>query len=429
MNITIRGSRRIDILFMDTGIFMLVILTCFPVTLCLPGIVRQGMQAASMMLFAVGLFLQNKKNQFWSFILIVAISIIRVYGIWRFKKEITTCVFNVFAGWAFVFFAISCFIKKDSHRVGRLFQLVVILCAVTALTTIIGLEKYPLSVRELGRSDTGYYGVSGEAFSALKRTYRLNNIAGWNQLYGMVFMLPALLISMIKRKHKLLYLIAFILLCTCIARAQLTIAVLMAAVLIILTMISPSRNRIKLAVLFIVGMIGVACILYYDDLIRIAADQFAKIGMNMISRKLLDLFYLLNGEVKGDAMSRIRLYSVSIDSFLKHPLFGQILQGGGTIEKYSYHSDFFDMAAFYGLPGILFDLILLSLYGRVVRNYNKEVRWNAFLLMAVCFGMYVLNPVWYSPQIFIGTFWTPVFLMDMTPGYKRGHDPVLLTDS
>ncbi len=411
MHIVLKNKLNSRELFVDIGIILLVFLTCFPLTLVLPSMIRHIMQMIAMVCFALGLILNPRKELFLCFVVVLSLITLRVYGIWHFKKDITSCVFNVFAGLAFCFWGVIANLEKDHTKVKRFFTFVLIILFITSLTTLVGLEKYPLSVRELGRSDTGYGGITGDSFNALKRVYRLNNIAGWNQLYGMVYMIPAIMISVVKRRFRLIFLLILLSFEFCIIKSQLTLAVLLSFLLIALILITPSRNRIKLAfVILLIGLLFVI-LLNMGDLIESFAGFLSSKGMGMVSNKLYDLYNLMNGSVEGDALSRFDRYAKSIETFSHHPLLGQVVYGISSVEQFSYHSDFLDMMAFYGLFGLIGDIILVYVYMKTIKHYDHDTKWIGLSLVIGFVAMYILNPVWYSPQILIGVTWTPAYIV------------------
>ena len=77
-----------------------------------------------------------------------------------------------------------------------------------------------------------YSGISGNDFTLMKWRYRLNNIAGWNQVYGMVYLVPAFIFAYIKSRKKI-FIIGSIIVELCIIRSQLTFAVLLSIMLIV----------------------------------------------------------------------------------------------------------------------------------------------------------------------------------------------------
>lgn len=395
------------------AIVLLVLLTCLPVTMCLPGIARNLLQIIAMASFFIGLAKSKDKSMLALFILIVAIMGLRVYEVWQYKSGLVSCVFNVYSGWAFAFYGFSLYKENDKEKCKKIFLFLIILLSIVAITTIIGIQKYPLAVRELGRKTASYSGLRGDDFSALKFEYRIMNIAGWNLLYGMVYVVPAVLYAFMKSKKKYL-LISLFLIELCIVFSQLTFAVLLSIALIVMCVVRPSMQKHVFAFDAILVMIGIFAAINLDSIVLLMVTITGGMGMVMLSNKLNDLFLLLNGVNSGDALSRTEVYSKSLELFEKHPVFGQSIYGIPGPDMFSFHSDFFDMIAYYGLFGLLLTVIGIVIYYRFISKTNAP-KWLTFVLFMGFLGMYVFNPVWYSPQIFIGTFMMPALLSVILP--------------
>ena len=395
------------------AIVLLVLLTCLPITMCLPGIARNLLQIIAMASFFIGLAKSKDKSMMALFILIVAIMGLRVYEVWQYKSGLVSCVFNVYSGWAFAFYGFSLYKENDKEKCRKIFLFLIILLSIVAITTIIGIQKYPLAVRELGRKTASYSGLRGDDFSALKFEYRIMNIAGWNLLYGMVYVVPAVLYAFMKSKKKYL-LVSMFLIELCIVFSQLTFAVLLSIALIVMCVVRPSMQKHVFALDAILVMIGIFAVINLDSIVLLMVTITGGMGMVMLSNKLNDLFLLLNGVNSGDALSRTEVYSKSLEVFEKHPVFGQSIYGIPGPDMFSFHSDFFDMIAYYGLFGLLLTVIGIVIYYRFISRTSAP-KWLTFVLFMGFLGMYVFNPVWYSPQIFIGTFMMPALLSVILP--------------
>lgn len=156
-------------------------------------------------------------------------------------------------------------------------------------------------------------------------------------------------------------------------------------------------------------MIGIIVVFNIDSIILLMVDITSNRSMTMLSNKLYDLYHLLNGINTGDSLARTSLYSKSIRLFTEHPLLGQSIHGVNTSEMFSYHSDFFDMLGYYGLFGVILVLIGFRIYYSFIKK-TKAPKWFTFIIFLGFLGMYIFNPVWYSPQIFIGVFLMPAIL-------------------
>ena len=411
---------------MHCSVVLLFFLTCLPVTMCLPGIIRNTLQIIAMLLFFIGLAFSHKQNLFLMFITVVAIMLIRVYFTWQYKQGFVSCAFNVYAGWAFAFYGFWIYRDNNSENRKKYRKLLILIFAIaifTAITTIVGIQRYPLVVRELGRGTRAYSGASGDEFSRMKWEYRISNIAGWNQLYGLVYLVPIFLQAFRKSRKKIL-LIGVAIIEFCIIRSQLTFALLLSVVLIIFSFVKPSKNKNHLAVQMILLFAGLVAALNLDSIILLVVNLTSNKSMVMLSNKLYDLYLLMQGVNTGDSLARTNLYMLSIERFKEHPVLGQALYGVDSPYMFSYHSDFFDMMGYYGLFGLALVILGIFIYYRFMRTTNAP-RWMTFVLFLGFLAMYVFNPIWYSPQISVGVFLLPavlsqVFNLEENKGKEQG---------
>lgn len=396
---------------MHCAVVLLLFLTCLPVTMCLPGIIRNALQILAMLLFFFGLAFSHKHSMLLMFITVVAVMLLRVYFTWQYKQGFVSCAFNVYAGWAFAFYGFWIYRDNNSEngeKYRKLFVLIFWIAFLTAITTIIGIQKYPLVVRELGRGTSAYSGATGDEFSRMKWEYRISNIAGWNQLYGLVFLVPIFLHAFGKSRKKVL-LVGVAIIEFCIIRSQLTFAVLLSAILIILSLLKPSKNKNRLAAQMILLLVGLIAALNLDSIILLLVNLASNKNMVMLSNKLYDLYLLMQGVNAGDSLSRTNLYMLSIERFREHPFLGQALYGVDSPYMFSYHSDFFDMLGYYGLFGLALVILGIFIFYHFIKTTNA-LRWMTFVLFFGFLAMYVFNPIWYSPQISIGVFLMPAML-------------------
>ena len=150
------------------------------------------------------------------------------YKTWITQLDTLAYVFYCFASLIFVFGGIALYSSNNESMLKRLFIFITIIYFVTSITTIAGLNVYPLAVREFARGST--YDTSLD-FNLRKNIYRRMNIASWSQIYGMLFAIPTSLFVW-KKKKKIFFLALCVSLCLMLAFSQITFAVLMAALLI-----------------------------------------------------------------------------------------------------------------------------------------------------------------------------------------------------
>lgn len=414
------------------SIVILVILTCLPLAQVFPSIIRQSLQILSMGLFVVGLFLQNDKKLTLVFMGLFLFYFFFVYGTFQFTQNLVTCLFNTMTGVAFVIYGLYLLNnKKDLEgEPNKLLYLVIIIFIITSITTLIGLQKYPLAVRELGRSGVGYgYGMYGDVFRALQASYKRMNIATWSIAYGLALLVPQFIV-LFKKSRKKIYLFFLILCEICIVASQLTIGVILSMLGIILLLYEPSRKGKDVVALLVLSILALILIFFMKDILLFVVNLASKNGMTFLSEKMKDALTLLNGTVGGDVLSRFELYSKDIDLFLKHPVFGQSIWGVSD-GMFGLHSDFFGMLGYYGIFGLA---ILIFIVIRYFLKLKRSVEGNKWLLTVICILLlilFVLNPIWYSPQVFLTAILVPITIsISVTSDYRSkvmfSHGKILI---
>lgn len=388
------------------SIYIMVLIWCLPLTMVLPSIIRRGLQIFAFLAFVAGLLLYKQKKRLLQYVLVVIFVTVFVYGIWQNKKSISASASSVLSSWEFCCFGLILRDEADQARKKKLLLFIIAITIITCITTLIGIQRYPLAVRELGRSMRSYSGLTGDAFDLLKREYRLSNIAGWNQLYGIAFLIPCLAF-LFKVTRKKIWLICIAIGEICVIRAQLTFALLLSVAFLFLTFINPGRSRKKFFGLIILSFIGLMLVLNIDVFILLAVSLTRNAGFSMLSTKLYDLYLVTQGVSNGDALTRMKLYQQSLDIYRSHPYFGAFPFGNYTELPFSQHSDFFDLMAFYGNIGVMIVIYMAFRYISFMIRKCRDDKWISFILFVGFLGMFVFNPIWYSPQIFISVFMLP----------------------
>lgn len=383
------------------GIEILLVLTLLPVTQCLPSLIRWALQGISILLFLVGLFFERNKRYLIGYLVCVVFALIYVYNVWNFNESIFTCAFNVMTVFAFSFYGVIFLTQEniDKKYQMRIVTTIIFLVFITSVTTIIGLQKYPLAVRELGRVGSGY-SSSGQDFLMLKTVYKLNNIASWSIVYGIVLATPWF-INRYKESKKIKYLIELLIVSICILKAQLTIGMIVTMLLIFLSIYQPSHKPKDIVLALIILLIGILLILFSNEILLFIVQITGSRNLGMISGKLLDLSFLLQGKQTGNVLVRFERYTRSLKHFLDHPFVGLSIYGVHEYGLFGNHSDFFDMAGYYGLFGLFVLLVIIyNYFADIQKSVSIYSKWNVLVPFVGLIIVFVLNPVWYSPQVF-----------------------------
>lgn len=386
---------------MFAGIEILLLLTFLPITQCFPSIIRWSLQIISIGLFFIGLLLEKNKKYFLGYLGCILFSFVYVYNVWKFNQSIVTCIFNIMAGFAFVYFGVVYITQKEREDKypQKIVATIVALVIITSVTTIVGLQRYPLAVRELGRVGSGY-SSSGQAFLDLKFKYKLMNIASWSIVYGIVFAVPWF-INQYKDKRKAKYIIGLIIVLICLMKAQLTIGILISVLLVFFSIYKPSKKPKDVLLSIIIVLLLLMLIIFGDEILLFVIQLSGNRNLGMLSTKLQDLFYLMQGNQIGDVLARSERYTRSLNHFIEHPILGMSIQGVSEYGLFGNHSDFFDILGYYGSFGLIVLIYMINTYLKdIKRSKSVYSQWDLFVPLVALIILFVLNPVWYSPQVF-----------------------------
>ena len=85
---------------------LMLVLTCLPITMVFPGIIRKSMQGLALLLFILGLGMQRQKAILLEYIFCCLFFFTYIYNVWGFTQSLFSCLFNTMAGFSFVFYSI-----------------------------------------------------------------------------------------------------------------------------------------------------------------------------------------------------------------------------------------------------------------------------------------------------------------------------------
>lgn len=390
--------------FLCTALILLIIIICIPLTWCFEDF-RHIAQLLSIVFFITGMLLIRRKYV----IIGLTITILNiVFSINVYGLDFFSICFNNCTGWAFIMIGIFLTKNGEERFCRRALYLILAIYIAISFSTILGLQKYPMAVRELGRGISYSPGMSNFEFELVKQHYRALNIASLSQLYGIVFAIPCFLYAYAKSKN-LLFVAGAIICEICVLKAQVTFALLLSFALIMLCIMKPSNRRKSLIIFGSMFFFGAFILLSIKPILLIAVNIFVNKNMMAISDKLLSLYNLLNGKATGDALDRIVLYRRSVDVFFKHPLIGQSINGVDSANIFSGHSEFLDKLGYYGIFGLVIFLILIFQYIKFVRN-SCGFKWLHLVLLFGFLALYTFNVMWTLPQVYLGTFVMPVLV-------------------
>ncbi len=387
----------------NLAMYIIVVLICFPLSMVLPGIVRRQIQIFAVSLFILSLILLRKYIYILILSALFCCSYLYYIGSWEEMMSASTFLYNSLICWIIVIYALLC-INGHLRFDKKLFWLIVLITLITAITTIAGLMRYPLAVRELGR---------GESYSGtdIKLLYRKQNIASWSQVYGMAFMQGCFTYFYKETRNKIV-LLTIVVTEICLLNSQLTFGILMSFVILALIIINVKSKKNHLFLL-IGAAFAIALLINLESVLRWTIELSNKVGLEMLAPKLIDLYNLvINKSITGDATARLELYLKSFSAFCRYPK-GLYWHGGvQATEIIGYHSEFFDLIGTLGILGVFFMIVCARVWNRKMKtirdSYARRFLLSMFLVFII---MFVLNPVFYSPQIWIGAFALPASMV------------------
>lgn len=401
MKIKINGEAMIVV-----AMYLLVFYLCLPFSMTiLNSMMIRLTVLISTCLFLLGMIVLNKWKQILSFSILFIFMLLYWQITWRSQLDTISYVYYCFASLIFVFSGMILYYGKNESILRHLFLFITVIYFVTALTSIVGLNVYPLAARELGRGST--YDTSLD-FTTYKEIYRKMNIVSWSQAYGMLFAIPVSLMIW-KKKKKAFYIVLLTAVSLMIVASQITFAVLLAIVLVAIIIISKENSTKTIFSMAFLAIIGIITFMNLEEVLTAAVNLSEQSGLDFLTTKLNDLKILLvyNSAV-GDASARWELYQMSMQTFFASPFFGLMFDSGSSSEMIGFHSEFFDFVGTFGLIGLIVVIVSFAGYFVFLRRTEQGSRRDLTICFLGFIGLFILNPVFNSPQIFVGAFLYPL---------------------
>lgn len=267
----------------------------------------------------------------------------------------------------------------------RYLQLLAIFTGITSITTIIGLEKYPMAARELA-SGTAVYDTDH---------YRAENIGGYEYIYALVILIP-LLVYLIKHTQgwmKALNIVILVVNIFCVYESQYTTALILVGVafLLLLAFRSKLAFTVTVFVLLLFWLFGGTELL--SNFFRYLSEN---VGQEYVADRLLQLSQLFAGEEINTATSTSRLdhYAHQFDLITQKPLLGHTLLAEYNPDNISGHTFTLDWVAGTGIFG--FGVVVAFfrvLYKKTVCFSRKKACSTVKLTWLMLIILSVFNPV------------------------------------
>ena len=404
-------------------LLILMLINYLPVVYAGPRLIISMIEIslAGIMLFFMAstdsnMFLKN------SVILVVIffINLLAYYHCWINTLPIGSFVIRSCMCWFYM--GIGIFLKKyGSKETNRsVFHLILLLMVVTSLTSIIVARDYPTAMRGL---ENGSVDIKG-----IEKTLYKRNTATWSMVYAMTFAIPYTIVAYRKTK-KLIYVFIITILSYCIFRSQITMALLMSAMFLLLFILKPSSPK---KTCIIIGLLIILAMLFSDEVAELIywlyINLFGGNTNNMLGKRFYQLYISVRDmQLVGTYSGRFDLYLTSIRTFLDNPIIGIDTHNIGNI-SYSeltnivgLHSQFFDMLATTGIvcTGIVVGSFLyyVRIMDKLIEDYDDKNLFSYTIFVLVIFIL--LNPTYYSACVFLTVFLGPSFLQALEESDRK----------
>lgn len=302
-----------------------------------------------------------------------------------------------------VFYAIYLGDSLDQRTAKKLRSFLLIILVVTSITTILGLERFPLASRAL----------AGGATEQAKYLYKSLNIGGYDFVYGIAFICPFFISANIKKIYKYLMLGLFV---VCIVQASYMTAILLLILCLAMEIVVAkdfhgSEKRMTSRKFFkIIGIVVLCVVMLFvlssksilSELFGwIMNFNFIKNNSTLYQRVDEMLQLVLYNNSYGTSSVRFELYNQSIMAFKESPIVGTIFEGAS---KAGEHSEVIDLLANTGVVGLLFSIGIISLCANYLHRIVRPHVWKRIKLYSlVLLGFALINTV----------FWCPTMIFDL----------------
>ncbi len=276
--------------------------------------------------------------------------------------------------------ALTIIANGDPKHSRRMFWLIIAMYMFTAVTTIIGNDKYPQASRFLATDTLDQF---------QRQQYLKENIGSFALAYGLVLITPLLMyLTKSKRINVLFGVGMLVLIGTTLLAMEYGMAVLLFAASLILFVIP----RLTVKKIIIVLVVVLLFTLLFGGLV---ANIFEEISLSIDSDALAERFMAIAEVLRGEdktssatAQNRTELYGRSWDAFIDSSLLGAWGKVAGG------HSFVLDTMGFFGLLGIVAMIIVFACMYRVAIKPYKRQDYFPYLLWIYlsAVALMALNP-------------------------------------
>ena len=378
----------------NLSVLLFIFLYFLPITITLPGIIRKPLLIFGFAIFAFSVF--SKYQHYFLMWLIASLYAVVFYMCsWTAYLSFASYMFPAFI--SIEFFVLALMVLDGRFALSKsVINILIIVTLITAITSIVGLQKYPLAIRTLGQGAT-------DENAPLQLIFRQNNIAGWGLIFAMAFMEGPLLYAYKKKKNWKL-LIPFIVDGICVFLSQVAFAIILAIVEVFLILINGQSRKL---IFRIIPIFVLAIIAWFQrgEILKYLMKWASEHGLTVFQLRAQNLYdLLLFKDTSGDAGARFELYSKSFSSMLKHPFGILLFSDGEKMDLLGYHSDFFDMLGSTGIIGVFAIIVVIRCLVSRNRRISDAYERRFMIIMSGLFGvMFFINPILSNPHIWLVT--------------------------
>ena len=294
---------------------------------------------------------------------------------------------------------------EPPERLSLLSKCIILALAVTSVTTILGVSAYPDAPRWMATAESSQ--------DPMLIAYNLRNIGGYEFIYTLVLMYPLLIYAYKIKRINAVFTYA---LTALTAVAVFSTGYATAFVLFVLSSLlffAGKRMSVKKMITLLIG----AAIAYFlfSSLVSRLLLRLSLMTNNLDFReRLFSLSGGLSG-VENSESNRTELWQMSINTFLRHPLFGTFLSGGRGTGGHSFILDFL------GIYGSFGAVLLVSMYKRIFRAfYRPFITYDGYgYAVWIFFQALLLSTVNTGMWLYVLAFYAPVMLKWITRGVNR----------
>lgn len=288
--------------------------------------------------------------------------------------------------------------KKDYFLLGKIAKIVIVLFIISSIQTYIGLTINPMASRILATGN-GYYEAEKIMFNRI-------GVGGFGHIYASCFMFLAIFYLLIRNNHrlqisqKIFSLIVSLLLLITIFKASYAIAFMIIIIGTTLVLIVKNKKMLIVAMIVASLLLLLTPTTFIGDIFINAADLFN--NDSIMYEKLTDvgMSFLMDSQ-SSQSGTRIKLYTTSLNTFFRQPLFGIYGPMGNPLDPIGGHSGWLDLLGFYGLfSGIPLLLMFYYNFKKHLRFYKKDKYYGYLVVIYFIFLVFgTINPVLYIFEV------------------------------